>query len=150
MAERYCGQVPVKVIAPLIERWVAEYSAERGDVQSYFTHGTEGNLEILSFRCGISARQLRRIIANKVLGGSRRAGWRFVDHITFDAADKIISAIDPWLWHTEPELAEHYGPLEVTYGELKAGYELPEGYDWDGLPQAKKYIWQNARQKAAA
>ena len=151
MTRIYCGTVPVKVIAPVIQKWVDNYVAEhppqgrngQNESNGYFTHGNEGNLEILAFRCGVGARQLRRILQNKVLGG--RGGEQFfVDHISFDSADRIITAIDHRLWYQEP-LSQYYGPLEVTWGEIKRGYELPEGFDFDSLPQPKKYMWHKAR-----
>ena len=140
--------VPCALIAPLIRRWIDEYRAEHDQNQEgkhYVDQPTEseGYLEVLAFRTGVGARTLRGIKNGMAYG----AGTTRVDYIRFDTADKIVTAIDHTLWYKEP-LKEFYGPLEVTHSELKRGYELPEGFDWDGLPTAKKYLWSNARMKS--
>ena len=152
------SRIPIAVIAPLIRRWLDVYKATRaeesgnGNRNTYVADGCthDGYLVVLSFHCGVSARVLRRILNGNVeCGGRKNRG--VVDSLTFDMADKIVCAtMGPLAWHTEESLMPYYGPLKVTAAELVNGYELPEGFDFDSLPQQKKYRWSNARMRLEA
>jgi len=138
------GYVPISVIAPLIQRWLDVYRSTRTEADGYTKIHNEGHLSVLSFHSGVSPRTLRQIVNNKKKAGAWDRGEKETELITFDMADKIVCAtIGPLGWHTEESLAPYYGPIEVTYSELKRGYELPEGYEFDN--QAKRYLWSNAR-----
>ena len=135
--------VPVSVVKPYIKRWLDRYKAQSDGNKN--THSNpyveksdnEGHLGILSFQCGVSGRVLRQYLnTNLEL------------ETTFDIADKIVCATEgPLAWHTDDTLKPFYESLEVTYGELKRGYELPEGFDFDSLPRPKQLVWENARMR---
>jgi hypothetical protein len=137
--------VPIAVVAPLIRRWLEVYKADRTENDGYATTPKEGHLSVLSFQCGVSPRTLRQIVNNKKKDG-RFDSPEPTDKITFDMADKIVCAtIGPWGWRTEESLIPYYGPVEVSYSELRNGYELPEGYEFE--TNAKRYLWNAARLK---
>lgn len=142
--------VPIRVVAPIVREWNDRYIANKGEParNSYIeNHGNEAGLEVLGFQSGISPKTLRAIMNNKLKGGNTsHGGGYYVDDISFDMADKIVCAtLGPLGWLTDPTLSRYYGPLDVTFGELEKGYELPEGFDFDSLPQPKKYMWHKAR-----
>jgi hypothetical protein len=75
--------------------------------------------------------------------------YRFVDYISFNMADKIVCAtVGPFAWLEEP-LREFYGPLTVSAKELKAGFELPDGFDLGSVSQPYQASWHRARLVAA-
>lgn len=116
-------RVPTKPIAALINRWITEHKAESPSqygnertgryVENVDKIGDE-RLSILSFHCGVSVRQLRRIITGKTYVGDHRHGtYEEVDWVSFDLADKIVcGTVGPLAWQVEP-LKQHYGPLSV-------------------------------------
>ena len=138
-------QVPVSLISPLIRGWLKKHKAlneEKGFGNRYATKETEGHLDILGFQTGVSSTVLRKVMLGTYC--SSKSQTEPNETIGFDLADKIVTAIDHTLWYREP-LSEFYGPFDVTWAELRMGYELPEGYEFES--KQRRYMWSNARMR---
>lgn len=93
------GFIPAAPVHRIIQEWVTRQAFEpasdgrKGSVQQL------GPVKVLQFRTGL------KDLAKQVSGNRR---W-----IHFDVADKIISAIDVMLWHTDKDLREIYQSFDL-------------------------------------
>ena len=88
------GAIPVDLVRPHIERWIARYDAEHENEKN----GGTGSRAALAERSGVAQRRIWALLT----GEQERLSW--------DTADRLLTqGIDePELWHIDPELARFY------------------------------------------
>lgn len=102
-------RIPVGVLAPLILKWAKENNVESLNKNSWDTKGA-GWINHLAALSGVGVRTIWRIRN----GGSFDARQdKVYDHVSFDTADKLTSAMECNEEWTSGSLAPYYGPLTV-------------------------------------
>lgn len=104
---RTYGQMPAAPVARIIREWL--------DKQDTFV--SPGNFfhqdqKIIPFSPMNRLMHLTGMELWRIKSGKDK--W-----ISFDRADKIITAIDPQLWHTDPELKEIYQNFDFSFLDRK-------------------------------
>lgn len=101
-AEKY-GYVPAAPVGRIIDRW----AIPREDPMNNYNNGGDiSPLVTLAAMTGIHKDTLYKT----------RVGKK--DWLEFDNADKIITTIDPLLWHSDPELSRIYEEFNFSYLDL--------------------------------
>lgn len=97
---RYC--VPAAAVLRHVREWQRRIEAAGHDHQCRARPGEPCNVPLTSTQ--ILAERTGQPHISRVL-------WRLeneVEYVTVDTADVFITAIDPSLWHTDPDLAAAY------------------------------------------
>lgn len=103
------GYVPAAPIARVIDNWAREnwWMDEQAMVTSaQGRNQEEGATGRLGNFVGLSQDTITRI-----RGGKKE--W-----VEFDNADKIVTFIDPFLWHRDPELSDIYQNFDFSHLDL--------------------------------